>query len=112
MLDEVRLKTAADRSRCPKCTWEFASRKNRRCPTCGTLLLIPSDAIRDAELAILRSFWMWHPAKQAWTFIYNWEEHKREGRKKLDEYLAPIKPSKGDAIDSRQKCRQSGKGEM
>jgi hypothetical protein len=47
VLDEVRLNTTAERYRCPKCTWEFAFRKKRRCPTCGTLLLILSDKISD-----------------------------------------------------------------
>jgi hypothetical protein len=55
-------------------------------------LLIPSDAIRDTELGILGSFWMWQPAKQAWTFIHNWDQHKREALKKLDEYLVPVGP--------------------
>jgi len=103
------LNKAAERYRCPKCTWEFGFRKRKRCPTCGTLLLIPSDAIRDAELGILGSFWMWHPAKQTWTFIYNWEEHKREALKKLDEYLAPVKLLQRDAVEPRQ--RQIEKGE-
>lgn len=87
VLDEVRLNTTAERYRCPKCTWEFAFRKKRRCPTCGTLLLILSDKISDAELGVLGSFWIWDLAKQKWAFIRDWEEHKRAAMEKFDEYM-------------------------
>ncbi len=81
------MNTNPERYRCPKCTWEFVFRKKRRCSTCGTLLLIPSDKIPDRQLGALGSFWIWDPAKQKWVFIRNWEEHKREAMKKLDEYM-------------------------
>jgi molybdopterin-dependent oxidoreductase-like protein protein len=34
----------------PRCSWDFAFRKKRCCPGCGTLLLIASDVPTDAEL--------------------------------------------------------------
>ena len=46
------------RYQCPKCRWEFAFRKKRCCPGCGTLLMIASDNPTDAELTELKSFWM------------------------------------------------------
>jgi hypothetical protein len=84
-LDEVLVNTTAERYRCPRCTWDFAFRKKRRCSTCGALLLIPSDNISDKELSVLGSFWIWDPAKQKWVFIRNWEEHKREAMEKFHE---------------------------
>jgi hypothetical protein len=81
------LSTATERHRCPKCTWEFAFRRKRLCPTCGTLLLVPSDKIPDTELGALGSFWIWNTANQKWCFIRNWEEHKREAMEKFDEYM-------------------------
>jgi len=46
------------RYQCPKCRWEFAFRKKRCCPGCGTLLLIASDNPTDAELTELKSSWL------------------------------------------------------
>jgi len=43
--------------------------------------------IRDRELGVLGSFWIWDLGKQKWLFIRNWEEHKREAMKKFDEYM-------------------------
>jgi hypothetical protein len=76
--------------RCPRCKWEFALRKRKSCRGCGILLLIPSDKISDAELAILRSFWMWDPVKEKWVYIHDWEEHKRDSMQKFEEYLKTI----------------------
>ena len=66
------------RYQCPKCRWDFALRKKKHCPGCGTLLLIASDNPTDAELTELKSFWMWEPVKERWEYIRDWEEHKRE----------------------------------
>lgn len=85
--DEVTLKTSSERYRCPKCTWDFVFRKKRRCSSCGTLLLIPSDKIPEKELGGLGSFWMWNPAKEKWVLIRNWEEHKRKALERLDKHL-------------------------
>ena len=49
--------------------WDFACRKKRRCPGCGTLLLIASDNPTDAELTVLKSFWMWDPGKDKWDYV-------------------------------------------
>jgi hypothetical protein len=72
--------------KCPKCTCTFTFRKKKCCPGCGTFLLIASDIISDAELAELRSFWMWEPLKKNWDYIRDWEEHKREALRKLEEH--------------------------
>ena len=42
------------RYQCPKCRWDFAVRKKRCCPGCGTLLLAGSDNPTDAELTELK----------------------------------------------------------
>lgn len=89
-VDEVTLNTNSERYRCPKCTWDFAFRKKRRCSTCGVLLLIPSDTIPEKELGLLGSFWMWNPAMRKWVFIRNWEEHKRKALEKFDEYMGSV----------------------
>ena len=69
-----------------RCKWDFAKRKKRCCPGCDTLLLIMSDVPTDAELTSLKSFWMWDADKEMWTYIRDWEEHKREALGKLAEY--------------------------
>jgi hypothetical protein len=74
------------RYECPKCKWDFTFRKKKCCPGCGTLLLIASDMLSDAELTELRSFWMWEPLKEGWDYISDWEEHKREALRKFEEY--------------------------
>ena len=66
------------RYQCPKCRWDFAVRKKRCCPGCGTLLLIGSDNPTDTELTALKSFWMWEPVQEKWDYIRDWEEHKRK----------------------------------
>ena len=71
---------------CPHCKWDFAYRKKRRCPGCGTLLLIASDMLSDSEFTALRSFWIWGARKQKWEFVRDWEEHKREAARKFEEY--------------------------
>jgi len=55
------LRYRPQRYTCPHCKWDFARRKKRCCPGCGTLLLIVSDMLSDAELTEIRSFWMWEP---------------------------------------------------
>src|SRR5438477_7568045 len=57
------------RYQCPKCRWDFAVRKKRCCPGCGTLLLIASDNPTDAELTEWKSFWMWEPVKEGGTIF-------------------------------------------
>lgn len=74
------------RYQCPKCRWDFAFRKKRCCPGCGTLLLIASDNPTDAELTELKSFWMWEPGKERWKYIRDWEEHKREAMRKFEQH--------------------------
>lgn len=74
------------RYQCPKCRWDFAFRKKRCCPGCGTLLLIASDNPTDAELTELKSFWMWEPGKERWEYIRDWEEHKREAMRKFEQH--------------------------
>jgi hypothetical protein len=59
------------RYQCPKCRWDFAFRKKRCCPGCGTLLLIASHNPTDAELTALKSFWMWEPGKEKWEYVPN-----------------------------------------
>ena len=71
---------------CPRCKWDFAKRRKRCCPGCGTLLLIMSDVPTDAELSALKSFWMWNPEKERWDYIRDWEEHKRDAMRKFEEY--------------------------
>lgn len=70
------------RYQCPKCRWDFAFRKKRCCPGCGTLLLIASDNPTDGELTELTTFWMWEPVEEKWDYIRNWEEHKRKAIEK------------------------------
>ena len=67
-----------ERYQCPKCRWDFAVRKKRCCPGCGTFLLIGSDNPTDAELTELKSFWMWEPVKERWDYVRDWEKYKRE----------------------------------
>jgi len=81
------LRCRPQRYHCPHCKWDFARRKKRCCPGCGTLLLIVSDMLSDAELTELRSFWMWDPQKERWDFIRDWEEHKGEAMRKFEEYV-------------------------
>jgi hypothetical protein len=52
----IPLRCRPQRYKCPHCKWDFARRKKRCCPGCGTLLLIVSDMLSDAELTELRSF--------------------------------------------------------
>jgi len=40
----------------------------------------------DAELTVLRSFWMWQPLKEKWDFIRDWEKHRFEAMRKFEEY--------------------------
>ena len=83
----IPLRCRPQRYHCPHCKWDFARRKKRCCPGCGTLLLIVSDMLSDAELTELRSFWMWDPLKEKWDFIRDWEEHKVEAMRKFEEYV-------------------------
>ena len=80
------LRVRPQRYKCPHCKWNFAYRKKRCCPGCGTLLLIASDMLSDTELTVLRSFWMWESLKERWDYIRDWEEHKREAMQRLQEY--------------------------
>jgi len=80
------LRVRPQRYKCPHCKWDFAYRKKRCCPGCGTLLLIASDMLSDTELTELRSFWMWEPLKERWDYIPDWEEHKREAMQRFQEY--------------------------
>jgi hypothetical protein len=81
------LRYRPQRYKCPHCKWGFARRKKRCCPGCGTLLLIVSDMLSDAELTELRSSWMRVPLKEKWDFIRDWEEHKVEVRQRFEEYV-------------------------
>jgi len=81
------LRCRPQRYKCPHCKWDFARRKKRCCPGCGTLLLIVSDMLSDVQLTELRSFWMWDPLKEKWDFIRDWEEHKVEAMRKFEEYV-------------------------
>ena len=78
----ILLRVRPQRYKCPHCKWDFANRKKRCCPGCGTLLLIASDMLSDTELTELRSFWMWEPLQERWDYIRDWEEHKREAMQK------------------------------
>jgi hypothetical protein len=80
------LKARPRRYQCPKCKWDFAFRKKKCCPGCGTLLLIASDMFSDVELTELGGFWMWEPLRETWDYIRDWEEHKREALRKFEEY--------------------------
>ena len=80
------MRVRPQRYKCPHCKWDFAYRKKKRCPGCGTLLLIASDMLSDTELTELRSFWMWEPLKERWDYIHDWEEHKREAMQRFREY--------------------------
>ena len=80
------MRVRPQRYKCPHCKCDFAYRKKRYCPGCGTLLLIASDVLSDNALAELRSFWMWDSLKERWDYIRDWEEHKREAMQRLQEY--------------------------
>jgi hypothetical protein len=80
------LRAKPQRYVCPHCKWDFAFRKKKRCPGCGTLLLIASDMRFDTQLSKLKSFWMWIPSKERWNYIRDWEEHKRKAMQRLMEY--------------------------
>jgi hypothetical protein len=75
-----------DRYICPTCKWDFASRRKKCCPGCGTLLLIASDILSDEELTALKSFWMWETLKRRWNYIANWEAAKREAVESIAEF--------------------------
>jgi hypothetical protein len=79
------LKAKPQRYHCPRCRWDFSVRKKRCCPGCGTFLLIGSDPYSDAELTALRNFWMWDPIKEKWIYVRDWEEHKREAMRRLEQ---------------------------
>jgi hypothetical protein len=95
------LRVRPQRYKCPHCKWDFANRKKRCCPDCGTLLLIASDTLSDAELTALKSFWMWEPFKEKWDYISDWEEHKCEAMQKFEEYIK----GKGGGIKAEDKPR-------
>jgi hypothetical protein len=59
-------------------------------PGCGTLLLIASDNPTDAELTELKSFWMWEPFQDKWDYIRDWEEHKREAMRKVEQHAQAL----------------------
>ncbi|HXJ04938.1 MAG TPA: hypothetical protein VNH65_07555 [Candidatus Acidoferrum sp.] len=75
-----------DRYICPVCKRDFASRREKCCPGCGTLLLIASDVLSDEELTALTSFWMWETPKGRWNYIANWEAAKREAVERIGEF--------------------------
>lgn len=77
------MKTRPRRYRCPNCQWDFAFRKKKCCPGCGTLLLIASDISTDAEFTKLKSFWMWDPVQEKWAYIRDWAEEKRQAVRML-----------------------------
>ena len=79
------MKIRRQRYQCPRCQWDFTFRKKRCCPGCGTLLLMASDTLTDAELTEIKSFWMWEPGRERWQYIRDWEEHKREAMRKFDQ---------------------------
>ena len=87
------------RYECPHCKWDFARRKKRCCPGFGTLLLIVSDMLSDAELTELRSFWMCDPLKKKWDFIRDWEEHKVEAMRGFEEFVF----GRGGALGQEEK---------
>ena len=89
------------RYQCPRCRWDFAFRKKRCCPGCGTLLPIASDVPTDAELTEIKSFWMWDPVKEKWDYIRDWEEHKREALRKLEQYTQ----ERGVGVKAEEKPR-------
>lgn len=80
------MKAKPTRYKCPHCKWDFAYRKKRCCPACGTLLLIVSDMLSDAQRTTLKSFWMWGPVKEKWDYIRDWEEHKVEAMRKFERH--------------------------
>jgi len=43
--------------------------------------------LSDAELAEIRSFWMWEPLQERWDFIRDWEKHKVEAMRKFEKYV-------------------------
>jgi len=100
------LKTKPQRYQCPHCKWDFALRKKRCCPGCGTLLLIGSDAFSDAEFTVLGSFWMWEPLKERWVFVRDWEEHKQEAGRKFEEYFKSSRLGSGDTEGMRRPLRE------
>jgi len=95
------LRVRPQRYKYPHCKWDFANRTKRRCPGCGTLLLIASDMLSDADLTALKSFWMWEPFKGKWDYIRDWEDHKREAMQKFEEYVK----GKGGGIEADDKPR-------
>ena len=93
------MRVRPQRYKCPHCKWDFAYRKKRHCPGCGTLLLIAPDPLCDSELTALKSLWMWAALKERREYVRDWEEHKREAMQKLVEYLK----RKDRGIESRDK---------
>jgi hypothetical protein len=75
-----------DRYICPVCKWDFACRRKKCCPGCGTLLLITSDMLSDEELTALKSFWMWENRKGKWNYIADWEAAKRRAAERVAEF--------------------------
>jgi hypothetical protein len=59
------------RYQCPKCRWDFAFRKKRCCPGCGTLLLIASDNATDADHRHEELLGCGSPRK-AWDYATPW----------------------------------------
>jgi len=85
---EKTMRVRPQRYQCPKCRWDFAFRKKRCCPGCGTLLLIASDNPTDPELTAIKSFWMWEPVEEKWDYIRDWEKHKREAMRRFEQVVA------------------------
>jgi len=96
------LKTKPQRYICPHCKWDFTFRKKRCCPGCGTLLLIGSDIVCDADLRVLKCFWMWDPLKEKWIFVRDWEEHKQEAGRKFEEYVNSRSVAAGETGEMRR----------
>jgi hypothetical protein len=73
------------RYQCPRCRWDFTFRKKRCRPGCGILLLIASDTPTDATLTEIKSLGMWEPGRERWQYIRDWEEHKRDAKRKFEQ---------------------------
>ena len=71
----------------------------------GTLLLIASDVLSDAEFTDLGSFWMWEPVNERWIFVRDWDEHKQEAGRKFEEHFKSSRLNPGETEKTRRPPR-------
>jgi len=75
-------------------------RTNKCCPGCGTLLIIGSDRVDDAELTAFKSFWIWAPLAEDWMVVRDWDEEKALWAGQFESYSKSSGYTAGEVPDA------------